>query len=435
MCVVLATLHQGDRTAGREFVDLDELEAAARTIKTFVRQARPERASGDQARRAVALLADCERAASSGIALLSPVVAQTGAHTKEGDGSADQWLARVTGSSTGAAKERLAAAKKAAATPELTDALHNGDLSAPQINLLGKAAATNPESTSELLDLLAGGSSNEEVSDELARHRAAARSRETERARRERVHANRHFRWRQAEGGGIHFEGLCDEVAWARVQGDLESDTQRRWKAAGSGSSDDVAAHRMDALLNRLAGKRSSTGGSKDPLCIVMVDAEALQRGTTNTGEICEIDGIGPISVDAATELLYDGVVQFMLRSAKQIVSVTGRSRYVAQRLAMTLVARDRKCAVPGCGQSKHLQGDHRIEDFAKGGLTELSNLARLCPSHHDLKTHGGWQLLGQPGKWEWVAPAHPPSAGTIGRARRLAAAKAKAKINRPRRT
>jgi hypothetical protein len=443
-----------DRPDGGAFADLGELACAVRSIKKFVREARPERASGDQARQVVALLAEAERAASSGIALFSPVVAETGAHAKEGHGSAGDWLARVTGSSTGAAKGRLAAAQKAAANPELSDALHNGELSTPQIKILGDAVGTSPESAGDLLELLEAGSSNEELNDELARQRAAARSRETERARRDRVHANRHFNWSQADGGGIRLEGLCDEVEWARVQGRVEAEAQRRWKLAGSESTDDLAAHRMDALLDLLSGKRfpSKSGpesgpgpesppndggapGSKDPLCVVLIDAEALLRGTTQTGEICEIDGIGPISVDAATELLCEGAVQFMIRSAKQIVSVTGRSRHVAQRLAMTLVARDRTCAVPGCGHTKHLQGDHRLEDFAKGGLTELSNLARLCPSHHDMKTHGGWRLLGHPGGWQWVAPANPPSAGAIARARRLAAAKAKANRNQPRRT
>ncbi|HEY2215409.1 MAG TPA: HNH endonuclease signature motif containing protein [Acidimicrobiales bacterium] len=436
--MALATLIENDHEGRGEIVGLDELAAATRVFKQFVRQARPERCSGDQARQAVALLAEGERAASSGIALFSPVVAETGAHTKEGHGSAGSWLASLTGSSTGAANGRLADAQRAADTPELAKALHQGELSAQQIKLLSKAAATDPSSAGELLSKLSSGSSNEELSDEVARQRAAARSRESERVRRDRVHAIRHLRWSQAEGGGIRVEGLCDDVAWAKVQGPLEAEAQRRWKAAGSDSQDDLAAHRMDALLDLLAGKRSRAGESarsRDPSCVVLIDAEALRRGTTSPGEICEIDGIGPISVDAATELLCEGSAQFMLRSAKSICSVTGRSRHVAQRLAMTLVARDRKCAVPGCGQTKHLQSDHRIEDFAKGGLTELSNLARLCPSHHDLKTHGGWKLEGHPGQWKWVAPDNPPSAGAISRARRLAAAKAKAKINRPRRT
>jgi hypothetical protein len=409
--------------------DLGELESAVRQIKRFVRDARPGRASGDQARRAVALLAEVERAASSGIALLSPVVIETGTYAKDGHGSAASWLASLSGSSPGAAKGRLAAAQRASASPEIADALRDADLSSSQIKLLADAAAPG-----ELLEMLSGGSSHQELSDTVARQRAAARCRESELARRARVHANRHFRWAQADGGGIRGEFLCDEVAWAKVNARLEAEAQRRWKAAGSHCADDIAAHRLDAFLDLLANGRGAPA-SGDPLCVVLVDAEALKRGTTTAGELCEIDGVGPISVDAASELLFDGAAQFMLRSAKNICSVTSRSRYVAQRLSMTLVARDRKCAVPNCGETRRLQGDHRITDYAQGGLTELGNLARLCPSHHDMKTHGGWNLEGGPGHWQWVSPANPPTAGTIVRTRKLAMAKAKSVRNRPRRT
>jgi hypothetical protein len=408
--------------------DLGQLESSVRSIQQFVRDIRPGRASGDQARLAVALLAEAERAASSGIALLAPVVAETGSFAKEGHGTAVNWLADHSGTSTSAAKGRLTAAQRAAASPQVTDALHDADLSAPQIELLAGA-----ESPDELLSMLSKGSSHRELSEAASRQRAAARCRETERARRDRVHRNRHFRAAQVDGGGVRGEFFCDEVAWARVQSRLEAEAQRRWKAAGSSCPDELAAHRLDAFLDLLAGSGSTKGSGGDPLCVVLVDAEALQRGTTVAGEICEIDGVGPISVDAATELLYDGAAQFMVRQAKQICAVTSRSRNVAQRLAMTLVARDRRCAVPGCPNSEHLQADHRLVDFAQGGLTELVNLARLCPSHHDMKTYGGWTLQGEPSKWEWIAPPNPPSANAIARARRLAAAKSK--INRPRRT
>jgi hypothetical protein len=88
---------------------------------------------------------------------------------------------------------------------------------------------------------------------------------------------------------------------------------------------------------------------------------------------------------------------------------------------------RDRTCAVPGCPKRLGLERDHRCVDFGDDGPTELDNLVRLCPEHHDLKTHGGWRLEGKPGSWEWVAPAHPKSANYIARARRLAAAKGRA--------
>jgi hypothetical protein len=83
---------------------------------------------------------------------------------------------------------------------------------------------------------------------------------------------------------------------------------------------------------------------------------------------------------------------------------------------------------VPGCAKRLGLEIDHRGVDFGDDGPTELDNLVRLCPQHHYLKTHGGWRLEGQPGAWEWVAPEHPKSANYIARARKLAAAKGKAR-------
>jgi hypothetical protein len=74
------------------------------------------------------------------------------------------------------------------------------------------------------------------------------------------------------------------------------------------------------------------------------------------------------------------------------------------------------------------LETDHREVDFEDDGPTALDNLVRLCPEHHALKTYGGWRLEGSPGRWKWIAPAHPKSATYIARARKLAAAKAEAR-------
>jgi len=96
-------------------------------------------------------------------------------------------------------------------------------------------------------------------------------------------------------------------------------------------------------------------------------------------------------------------------------------------------VNHDRTCAVPGCAKRLGLEIDHRLVDYGDHGPTELDNLVRLCPQHHYLKTHGGWRLEGKPGAWEWVAPEHPKSANSIARARKLAAAKGRARAARQR--
>lgn len=99
----------------------------------------------------------------------------------------------------------------------------------------------------------------------------------------------------------------------------------------------------------------------------------------------------------------------------------------------MALIVRDRACVVPGCGKRLGLENDHCDVDYADGGATELSNMARLCPEHHAMKTHGGWKIQRKAGHWKWLQPDKAPSAGRIARTRRVSAAKAKA--FRPRRT
>jgi hypothetical protein len=423
-----------------------ELVGAVRTLQRFVRRARPGQVNGDQARAIVALLAEAERAAASGIALYSPVVVESGSYAKEGHGSAADWLAAHSGSSAGVARGRLVAAERAAVTPQLSDALHSGNLSSPQLKLLADAAAVAPEAPGALLDLVSEGSSHQELADAAARLRAAARSRQCARERRERVRAARHFRWSQREEGGIRGEFLCDEADWARVSPGLEADAKARWRAAGGPddrSNESLDAHRLDAFLGLLgragrsprSGSPGSPGPSNEarPVCAVLVDAEALRRGAPRGDELCEIDGIGPVSVDAVTELLGEGSAQFLVRCAKDIRSVTSVSRHAAQRLTMALLVRDRACAVPGCGRRLGLEIDHREIDFAKGGETSLANLARLCPPHHRMKTDGGWRLEGRPGRWEWIAPTRPPTAGRMARARKVTMARAAR--NQPRRT
>ena len=106
-----------------------DLDRVVGELQEVVRTSTPESVSGDEARRFVERFAEAERASASGVALFTPVVTRTGSHAKKGHASAQEWLGKVSGSSTGAAKGRLAAAERAAADPTLTDALHEGGLS------------------------------------------------------------------------------------------------------------------------------------------------------------------------------------------------------------------------------------------------------------------------------------------------------------------
>ena len=424
-----------------------DLERTVDHIQEVVRTSTPESVSGDQARRFVERFAQIERAAASGVALFTPVVVETGAYAKEGHASAQDWLGTLSGTSAGAAKGRLAAAERAAVDPSLTEALHEGGLSPAELSVVTNAATEAPESTADLLKLLDQGASHQELSDTAARLKAAARSRETEHLRRARVHAHRHLRSHQVETGGVRAEIFCDEVDWARIGPAVDSRAKELWKAAGGGS-EPLEAYRLDAFFELFGDCVGSGGGVGDPgpgnqsrrsskgsgaQAIVVIDAAALRRGTTEGDEICEIEGIGPVSVEAATELLSEASLRYVIREGFDIKTVTKLSRDVPAVLEAALIVRDRTCAVPGCPKRLGLEIDHRCVDFGDDGPTELDNLVRLCPEHHYLKTYGGWRLEGKPGHWEWVAPAHPKSANYIARARKLAAAKGRAKTARER--
>jgi hypothetical protein len=368
---------------------LDELDAAVRNVQHLVRGATPRLVSGNQALGIAASFAEIERAAASGVALFTPVVVETGSFAKAGHASAQDWLGSLSGTSAAKAKGRLAAAERAAADPQLTEALHEGELSTDQLGVMTTTAAEVPEATGGLLDLIEQGASHQELSDAAARLRAAKRSRETERVRRARVHAQRHFGWHQVDGGGIRGEFFCDEVAWARVAPLLERETKARWKAAGSAiaanatGGETLAAHRLDAFLDLMAPSAGSgSGSSTKSQTLVVVDAAALRRGTTTGDELCEIEGIDPVSVAAATELLSEGGLRFLVREGFDIKTVTKSTRDIASCIDAALVVRDRTCAVPGCGKRLGLERDHREVEYRANGPTDLDNSSWLRPAH-----------------------------------------------------
>ena len=412
--------------------DLAEgIRAGAEAIAAAVAVVVPGSLRPEEAMAAVAALAEAERVVASAIARLSPRVCESGVYAKAGYASAPEWLGALAGTSAGAARGRLAAAGRAASVPALASALEEGELSSAELSVLAQAEAAAPGSAAPLLELVEGGAGHQALCDEAARMKAAARAKEAECERRAKVHALRHLRVHQCEAGGIRGEFFLDETQWARVQSIIEAEARARFKAAGSDDPTSFEAHRLDAFIDLLAGAKG-TGGSRGSRAraevLVLVDAEALRRGTTATGEICEIEGIGPVPVQSAIELLGEGSLRFLVKEGTDIKTVTRASRDLAKKTAIALVARDRACVVPGCGKHLGLQADHCHVDYADDGPTTYENLALLCPAHHDMMTHGGWKLTGEPGNWQWIPPPRPPSAGRIARQRKVTVAKATAR-------
>jgi hypothetical protein len=173
------------------------------------------------------------------------------------------------------------------------------------------------------------------------------------------------------------------------------------------------------ALCEKATTKQISTSGTKttrpNAVINIRVDIDALKRGHTEHGEVCEIAGVGPIPVASATEYLGEAFLKLLILDGVDIKTVAHLGRHIPAPLRTAIEERDRVCQVPTCDMSVGLEIDH-IKPFAEGGAASFENLVRLCKRHHLQKTHDGYRLKrieaetaeskgAREFRWDWRAP------------------------------
>lgn len=382
------------------------------------------------------LFADAARVAEAATLRCAHTAGDRGARRFAGERSAASLLSTVCKTSLGKAKAGLDAAEKLRAAPAAEQALWRGELSLDQASTLAPLAAEAPAAADTLVETAKRSSMKqlkEEAAQALRRQRDEASLVEGER----RIHRRRYCRTWIDSAGGVRLEALLAATDGASVLAALGHEAgrlDRECRRAGRDLSFDQL--RADALVRLLAGRRGRLAGGSSlvadggppsgadrggsgatarpnsagpasgvPQVLVRVDAAALRRGATDGDETCEIAGVGPVSVRVARELLCDGFLTLLVTDGVDIRTVTSTTRTVPARVEKALLLRDIRCVVPGCGATEGLEIDHWRKDFSWRGQTELTNLCRLCPAHHAMKTRTGWRLSGGPGRWRWLSP------------------------------
>jgi hypothetical protein len=326
-------------------------------------------------------------------------------------------MAEMTGSSVRHALDLLEAAEAMRTLPATEAKFRSGALTERQAIEVASAAVMDATSEAELLEL-AELESFVELQRAAARVRAAATD-EDERHRR--AHRRRHFRhWLDVEGA-FRFSGSLTAEAGAVLMAGLEPHRQmlsRRTAEADRPKShkrrrDSDAAVAADALVEMArhgAGAQPLDPLRPTPAAVVhvRVDHAALQRGHRQQGEVCEVPGVGPVTVAWVGSLLADAAVAALAVEDGQVLKVAHLGRVIPAKVRTALVERDQTCVVPGCAKDCDLEIDH-IRPIAAGGRTELANLCRLCRFHHYLKTHHGWRIARRGKRWLWEGTHGPP--------------------------
>jgi len=346
-------------------------------------------------------------AAEAACAMAAARLDECGPPPSAGARTAEDFVARTTGTTAAKARRRVRVGKGLQAHTRTREWATAGRLSGEQTEAITEARDAATEAS--LLEV-AGRASLCELRQEAARLRALGENREQAE---QRIHCRRSLRrWREPDGTEhLHASGtVMDMAAIDRALAPLVDDAFDQARKSGTRESHD--AYLFDALV-ALARRGSGDSGhasrreSMRYLTLVHVDLAAVVRGVVKPNERCEIPGVGPISVTAARDLLSESIVKLVVTKGVDVCNVThlGRGPTVAQKIA--LLWQQPHCSREGCPNRALIEVDHRV-DWAATHHTQLDELDHLCWHDHDLKTRHGWALVDGTGRRPMVAPDHP---------------------------
>ncbi|MGA3149618.1 MAG: hypothetical protein ABSF33_19415 [Acidimicrobiales bacterium] len=392
------------------------LDAADAALDAFD----PACCSTEDAARVVSRLTRHERVVQAHKTGLAARLAQGSHFARTGHRSAAEFLSATTGDSLAEAKDQIRLGEALTGQPGLAESFRAGKLSRRRAARVSDALKVNPAKEAELVGS-AESDSEATLKERCQRAKVAGRSHEAEARHFEKLHQDRRCLTWTDDDGAFRLLAVLAPEAGAGLVAALEAETDRQFdRARREGRFETPDAYRADALV-ALTGQGILTQHgdgdgtaphrpTPDPSATVsvVVDLEALRRGSVGDQERCEIPGVGPVAVRYARELLGQALVEVLVAKGTDVTTVYSAGRHVPKRIRSALLLRDPRCVVPHCDARLGLENDHWVTDFANGGLTALDNLARLCHRHHLDRTHHGFELTRTPDGWVWTAPEHP---------------------------
>jgi hypothetical protein len=333
-----------------------------------------------------------ERLAAGARLLLAARAAEVPrAGTQDRDGAG--FLARVSGSSVGAARSAIETSGLLAEQPQVAASVRAGQLNEQRANVVADAAAAAPDDTDQLVRL--GRTESMKRFREKARAiKAAADARTAEEKYAETVRTRRARSGVTPEGAGFgSYEGPIDATAEIDAALAAHRDHLFRTRSADGTLEGTYGNLAFDAVL-AMARASVRDGDADKPIpkkVLVRVDRNARLRGQAIAGEVVDLPGHGPIPVSVAEELMKDQTWHAVLTSGLAVLAVTHGMRKAnsAQRTALDWT--EPGCCVRGCPNPAFVQIDH-IDDWADTRQTKHGSLQRLCRFHHDLKTYFGYR-------------------------------------------
>ncbi|MEX0663780.1 MAG: hypothetical protein WD598_03290 [Acidimicrobiia bacterium] len=320
--------------------------------------------------------------------------------------SPEQWFANVTGTSEHAARETLTTADRLVDLPTTAEKLRAGEVSLAQAAQVTAAASVDPASEGRMLRATKRGFRELRAAKERVVTAASDEDRLRKIARDERHLAG----W--ARGFATHgsFSGPTEEVT--DLFEALEPLARAAFEAARkTGEHQPLAAYRFDALVALARG--AQVPASTKPVVRVRVGLDKLlDRPADGVEDVCEIPGVGPVPVDYAREVLSHGLLELVITDGVDVQSVVSTTRHVPKALKIAIDERDGGvCKIRDCDHTRATERHHTL-GYADNRITSYRVLGDVCPEHHDLITHRGYEVIDNTDStWSLRAPPHSSAA------------------------
>ena len=311
----------------------DQLKDTVTQLREVTSQINVEVIDGKSAAELVRISEDARRVIDGLRTSAIGRVGTTEAWRVGGSKNSAEWVALHTGAPIYEAQAVVILADQLRHLPQTVEAMNAGEISTAQAVEVARGATAEPHSEERLLNL-AKSATVRTLCDEASRVIAAATD---EVERHKRIHKNRCLKTWTDQDGAFNLKGQMTVANGALVMAALKPIQDEIFKAARkSGAHERPEAYAADALMALCEKASASDSGSgantikttrPQAVINIRVDIDALKRGHTEHGEVCEIAGVGPIPVAAATEYLGEAFLKLLILDGVDIKTVAHMGR------------------------------------------------------------------------------------------------------------
>jgi hypothetical protein len=323
------------------------------------------------------------------------------------------WLAIGCGFSLRSGRDLVRVGEALESLPEVRASFARGELSLDKVRLLVEVAAPEDEH-------LWAGLARQLSSSQLARvcrnYRLALAAEDPARA--EQQLARRGVWARYGDDGMLHLLARLTPDVGAQVLAVLDgltggrplpeqahagAPTKSRWPGADfvgledqvpDPAEDRFAGHQADALAAVFQGH--AEGGAGGAAQVVVHVDEAVLRGERRDGR-CELENGPQLDPETARLLACQGELVPVIERNGSPLDVGRAQRLIPPRMKKALIARDRRCRVPGCNVPAERSDAHHLDPWILGGRTELGRSVCVCRFHHVRLHQGAFTIVEQP--------------------------------------